>query len=98
MTDTLQVPKPVEHGYLIIAVAGERIKTEMVSDLKFLQSGETKYKIIDRIEMLRGEFMPTTLMLLSSGKFITSKEYFSFYKKSKNINFFICQKIDSNTI
>ena len=94
MTDTLQVPKPVEHSYLIIAVAGERIKTEMVSDLKFLQSGEQKYKIIDRIEFLKSEQMPSALILLSTGEFISSERYFSFYKKSKSINFFICEKLN----
>ena len=75
MTDTLQIPKPVEHGYLIIAVAGERIKNEMVSDLKFLESGEQKYKIIDRVEFLRSEQMPIALILLSTGEFICKQNY-----------------------
>lgn len=100
MKNTLQIPHPPDHSYIIIAVAGERLNGKPVSDYGFLESGKQKFKIIDRVELLRGVPIPTVLILLSTGKFLTSDDVFSAYRKSQNLNFFLCKKIqktDSNT-
>lgn len=95
--NTLQIPHPPTHSYILIAVAGERLNGKSVSDIRFLESEKGKYKIIDRIELLRGEFMPMTPMLLATGQFLTSGDVFKAYNKSNNLYFFVCEKIDSNT-
>ncbi len=89
---TLQVPIPSEHGYKIIAVAGERFKGH-VSDIEFLESEKQKYKVIDRIQITKNEPMSMILTLLSTGKYLTNQEIFSSYKKSNSIYFFICEVI-----
>ena len=91
--ETLKIPHPPEHSYILIAVAGERLNGKPVSDFEFLESEKQKYKIIDRIELMKGEFMPTFLILMATGKFITSEDVFQAYNKSENLNFFICERI-----
>ena len=93
MKNTLQIPHPPEHSYILIAVAGERLKGKPVSDFRFLESDKGKFKIIDRVELLRGEQIPMILSVLATGKFLTSEDVFSAYKNSENLNFFLCQKI-----
>lgn len=88
--NTLQIPHPPDHDYCIIAVAGERLKG---GKPKFLESDKQKYRVIDQVETLRGEYIPTPLILMATGKFLTHEDVFSVYKKSNQIYFFICQKI-----
>jgi len=89
--DTLKIIEPPEHNYKLIVVPGERLNGQHVSDFKFLESKNKKYKIIDRIELMRGEFMPTVLIILSAGQFLTSEDVFKHYQKSNNIYFFLCE-------
>lgn len=89
MPDTLQIPHPPDHSYVLIAVAGERF--EKIPG--FLESDKGKFKVIDRVELLRGEPIPTILSVLSTGQFLTSEDVFKVYTKSKSVNFFLCQKI-----
>jgi len=98
MKKTLKIKPLISHDYKLIPVPSERFGKDFVSDFEFLESENEKFKIIDRIEILRGQQMPTILTVLSIGKFLSSEDIFKIYKKSKSINFFLCQKLESNTI
>ena len=91
MENTLQVPKPPMHSYIIIAVPDEKIEGH-VSDIKILKSEKQEYKIIDRVQIMRGHFIPSILGLLSTGQYLTSKDVFTKYNKSNSLYFFICKK------
>ena len=92
MDNTLQVKQPPEHGYRIIAVPGEKI-TGHVSDIDFLEIENQKYEVVDRVEIMRGHFIPSILGLLSTGQYLASKDVFMKYNKSKNLYFFIVKII-----
>ena len=94
MGKTLQVPHPPEHSYILIAVAGERLNDKPVSDYEFLESDKQKFRIIDRVEILRSENIPTVLSILATGQFLTNEDVFKAYNKSNNLNFFLCEKVN----
>ncbi len=98
MSKTLKIKPLISHDYKLIPVPSERLGKYFVSDFEFLESKNEKFKIIDVIEILRGQQIPTILTVLSIGQFLSSEDIFKIYKKSNKIYFFLCEKLESNMI
>jgi len=90
--ENLQVQTPPDHGFKIIAVAGEKIEGE-ISDLKTLTLKDgTVYKIVDRVTCLKNQMIPSCLIIMATGTYIPDSEIWNTYKKSNKLIFFICEK------
>ncbi len=92
----LQVNEPPVHGYKLFAVPGELLHGKLISDWKTIND---KYKIIDCIQIIKGDILPSVLPLLAYGQYIDINDIWYKYKKSSILYFLICEeilKIDSN--
>lgn len=94
----IKLPKEIpEHNYKIIIVPSEKIKG-LVSDYSEIQTPSKKYKIIQRVTVLRSEPLPSSLMILATGDDFCKAEIFGKYRKSDKLYFFICHEQNtSNT-
>ena len=86
----LKLTEPPAHGFKLFAVPGEKLEGKAVSDWKTIND---KYKIIDCIQILKGEQLPTVLPLLAYGQFIDINDIWHKYNKSSILYFLICEKI-----
>ena len=94
--NVLQVQEPPVHNYCVIAVPEEKIKGHL-SDIDVLKSDKNEYQVLDTIQCLKGEQIPSMLLLLSAGNYINEKDIWNAYKKSTKLIFFLCKKkTDSN--
>jgi len=88
----LQIQTIPKHDYKLIVVPSEKIEKQ-ISDYQIIQSGNEKYKIVEWVTILRTEPMPSSLMLLATGKDIFSFEVWNAYPNSNKLIFFICELI-----
>ena len=87
----LKLTEAPEHGFKLFAVPGEKLEGKLISDWKTIND---KYKIIDCIQFIKGDRMPSILPLLAYGQYIDINDVWYKYNKSSILYFLICEKMN----
>lgn len=82
-----------EHNYKCIVVSSETMHAP-VSDYETITCDNVKYNIVEWVTVLKSEYIPMSLLLLSIGTVMPKETIYKKYKKSDRLIFFICEKCE----